>query len=128
MPRTPKQTTCRELGCTNPKVNGSTFCNQHGGAKSIERKAFNRLYNTKQWKQFRQIQLSKHPICARCQSLGKIAPASHVDHIFPHKMDQDKWMGNRFQSLCHECHSIKTGLEKQGEIHDYVKDVVHFVK
>jgi hypothetical protein len=30
-------------------------------------------------------------------------------------------MGNRFQSLCHECHSIKTGLEKKGEAHDYVR-------
>jgi hypothetical protein len=43
-------------------------------------------------------------------------------------MDRDKWMGNRFQSLCHECHSIKTGLEKKGEIHDYVEGVVYFEK
>ena len=121
MPRTPKQTTCRELGCKNPKVNGSTFCNDHGGSLTETRRSFNKLYNTKQWKQFRQIQLSKHPICARCQSLGKIAPAHHVDHIIPHKQDRDKWMGNRFQSLCHECHSIKTALEKQGEAHDYTR-------
>lgn len=127
MPRTPKQITCRELGCSNPKVNGSTFCNQHGGAISTERKAFNKLYGTKQWQQFRQIQLSKHPICARCQSLGKITSAHHVDHIFPHRMDWDKWMGNRFQSLCAECHSIKTGLEKKGEVHDYVAGEIHLI-
>lgn len=128
MPRTPKQTTCRELGCTNPKVNGSTFCNQHGGAISTDRKAFNKLYGTKQWQQFRQIQLSKHPICARCQSLGRITPAHHVDHIFPHRMNRDKWMGNRFQSLCAECHSIKTGLEKKGEVHDYVAGEIHVME
>jgi 5-methylcytosine-specific restriction protein A len=128
MPRVPKQTLCRELGCGNPKVDRSFYCVDHGGAKALkyaalpteERKAFNAMYQTKQWRQFRQIHLSKNPLCARCQSLGIVAPAHHVDHVFPHKMDRNKWMNNRFQSLCHKCHSIKTGLEKRGVIHDYV--------
>ena len=128
MPRTPKQTTCRELGCTNPKEDRSSFCAEHGGIKAIpykpidtkERKAQKAKYASKQWRQFRQIHLSKNPICARCYSLNKITPATDVDHIVPHKMDPDKWMGNRFQSLCKSCHSIKTGLEQRGQIHDYV--------
>ena len=123
MPRTPKQTTCRELGCGNAKVNHSYFCIEHGGARAIQlgekRKALAAKYGSKQWKQFRQIHLSKYPLCARCQSLGKITPASDVDHIIPHKMNIDKWMGNRFQSLCRPCHSIKTGLEKRGMAYDF---------
>jgi 5-methylcytosine-specific restriction protein A len=123
MPRTPKQTTCRELGCDNAKVNHSYFCVNHGGARAIQlgekRKALAAKYGSKQWKQFRQIHLSKYPLCARCQSLGKITPASDVDHIIPHKMNIDKWMGNRFQSLCRPCHSIKTGLEKRGMAYDF---------
>jgi len=95
----------------------------HGGARAVnntkERKALNNKYASKQWKQFRQIHLSKYPLCARCQSLGKITPASDVDHIYPHKMQLDKWMGNRFQSLCRPCHSIKTALEKRGKAYDY---------
>ena len=94
MPRTPKQTTCRELGCGNAKVNHSYFCIEHGGARALkstaERKAFNTKYSSKQWKQFRQIQLSKYPLCA-------------------------------------ECHSIKTGLEKKGEVHDYVAGEIHLI-
>jgi 5-methylcytosine-specific restriction protein A len=127
MPRTPKQTTCLDLGCNNPKEPRSFFCLEHGAKKLVvskpdskERKALNAKYASKQWRQFRQIQLSKYPICARCQSLGKITPATDVDHIIPHKMNVDKWMGNRFQSLCKSCHSIKTGLEQRGQIHDYV--------
>lgn len=123
MPRVPKQTTCHQLGCDNAKVNHSYFCMEHGGARAInntkERKALNNKYASKQWKQFRQIHLSKYPLCARCQSLGKITPASDVDHIYPHKMQLDKWMGNRFQSLCRPCHSIKTALEKRGMAYDY---------
>jgi hypothetical protein len=40
-------------------------------------------------------------------------------------MDREKWMGNRFQSLCHDCHSVKTNIEKKGEIHDYVEQKVY---
>jgi 5-methylcytosine-specific restriction protein A len=133
MPRVPKQTTCHQLGCDNAKVNHSYFCIEHGGSRTIElsarRKALAAKYGSKQWKQFRQIHLSKYPLCARCQSLGKITPASDVDHIYPHKMQLDKWMGNRFQSLCRPCHSIKTALEKRGMAYDYttgkVEEISH---
>jgi hypothetical protein len=48
-------------------------------------------------------------------SRGKIEAAKHVDHVFPwRQIGQHAFLNNLFQSLCPECHSYKTGQEKQG--------------
>ena len=76
---------------------------QRGGAAA-------RGYDTR-WREARAIFLEQHPLCAFCQTEGKIVPATVVDHIIPHRGDQRLfWDQNNWEPLCKECHDRKTGL------------------
>ena len=123
MPSIPKTTICGELGCKNPRSKYNQYCIQHGGRDeqrynqkyNRERKAFNDMYNTRQWLTLRQIQLSKNPICIACHAEGIITPAKIVDHLFPwSQISEQAFFINRFQSLCSPHHSEKTQLEQKG--------------
>ena len=97
---------------------------EHGGRDTFDhkryngtekRKEFNSKYQTAQWRKLRQIQLSKHPLCASCLTDGKITQAEHIDHLFPWSaIGEEAFYRNVFQSLCQSCHSIKTTLEQRG--------------
>jgi len=114
MPTVPKYSKCRELGCNNPKTYRSTFCVQHGGGTTEKGKENNKLYGTAFWKKQRKIQLSKNPLCAACLLEGKVVQAEHIDHVFPHRQDQNKFKSNLFQSLCVPHHTLKTQEENKG--------------
>jgi 5-methylcytosine-specific restriction protein A len=114
MPYAPLNEKCRELGCKNPKTSRSTFCVEHGGGITEKGKANDKLYSTAFWKKQRQIQLSKKPLCASCLLNGRVVQAVHIDHVFPHRQDNDKFKNNLFQSLCAPCHSLKTQEENKG--------------
>jgi len=59
--------------------------------------------------------LKCNPLCVECKKQGKITPATVVDHIVPHKGDQEKfWDPNNHQSLCDTCHNRKTAKEDGG--------------
>lgn len=120
MPTTPVSTKCRELGCKNPKTYRSAFCQQHGGAAPEQVKENAKLYNQAAWKRIRARQLSQHPLCARCLSMGKVASAEHVDHVFPHRRDSAKFIMNLFQSLCASCHTEKGQDEMKGKYLHYL--------
>lgn len=70
--------------------------------------AVQRLYDTVRWEQIRIRQLSNEPWCAACLADGLYTPATDVDHVTPHRGDQEKFFAGPFQSLCHSCHSRKT--------------------
>jgi 5-methylcytosine-specific restriction protein A len=57
--------------------------------------------------------LGRHPLCRFCEQQGRIAAASVVDHITPHKGDQSLfWDSANWQPLCKLCHdSIKKRIE-----------------
>jgi 5-methylcytosine-specific restriction endonuclease McrA len=43
-----------------------------------------------------------------------------VDHVFPwRRIGKGSFLNNIFQSLCQNCHSYKTGQEKQGVFEYY---------
>ena len=123
MPTIPKFTKCLTLGCREERSKFNAYCMGHGGRDTFDYKRWNasekrRLandrYQTTQWRKLRQIQLSKHPLCAACLSEGKITQAIHLDHLFPwSQLGDDAFYINVFQSLCHSCHSIKTTLEQR---------------
>lgn len=124
MPTIPKFTKCLHLGCKEERSKFNAYCMGHGGRDTFDhkrynstekRKAFNEKYQTSQWRKLRQIQLSKHPLCAACLSEGRIASAEHIDHLFPwSNIGEKAFYHNVFQSLCGSCHSIKTTLEQRG--------------
>jgi len=114
MPTAPFNTKCRELGCKNEKTSRSTFCSDHGGGVTEKGKENSKLYATAFWKKQRVIQLSKKPLCEACLLDGKVVQALHIDHVFPHRQDQNKFRSNLFQSLCSPHHTLKTQEENKG--------------
>lgn len=126
MPTAPHNSKCATLGCKNPRSKLSTHCLEHGGSDTYtskqtdERVAFNNMYKTAFWRQLRIIQLTRQPLCQSCLTRGIVTQAEHVDHVFPWaRIGRHAFRHNVFQSLCHECHSVKTGLEAKGIIHHY---------
>ena len=123
MPTIPKFTKCLDLGCKHERSKFNAYCMDHGGRDTFNHKRWNSTqkrttaidkYQSKQWRTLRQIQLSKHPLCAACLSEGRITPALHIDHLFPwSQLGECAFHTNVFQSLCHSCHSIKTTLEQR---------------
>jgi 5-methylcytosine-specific restriction protein A len=77
-------------------------------------------YSNPAWRTIRRIQLSKQPLCQSCLTKGMVNSAKHIDHVFPwRQIGEQAFLHNIFQSLCHECHSYKTGQERKGIIIQY---------
>lgn len=113
---------CDEYQCKAPSVKGSRYCEAHTEKKalSIDRQAFNALYKTAAWAAIRARQLSAAPLCAACLIDGRINEASHVDHVFAWQaIGRHAFTRNLWQSLCPECHGVKSGLERQGVYRHY---------
>jgi len=61
---------------------------------------------TSAWDKARKAFLTAHPLCAECAKRGVQTPASHVDHITPHKGDKALfWNRANWQPLCPTCHN-----------------------
>lgn len=139
MPTIPRTTKCAHLGCKEVRSKLNSYCLEHGGLNDIDtqdRKKFKSMYQTARWKQTRQLQLSKQPLCQCCLQSGKVTQAEHIDHLFPwSKIGKEAFYNNILQSLCPNCHSDKTALEQKGiyrlygqVIHDYtITDYAHVV-
>lgn len=69
-----------------------------------------------QWQKIRRRWLMENPLCKFCADAGRVTAASVVDHIVPHKGDQNLfWDENNWQSLCKPCHdSLKQQEERRG--------------
>jgi 5-methylcytosine-specific restriction protein A len=114
MPSTPINKKCRELGCKNDKTSRSCFCEEHGGGITEKGKANSKLYSSGFWQKQRKVELSKKPLCASCLLEGRVVQAEAIDHVFPHRQDDNKFRFNLFQSLCVPCHTNKTLEENKG--------------
>ena len=109
MPRTPMRP-CRHPGCPNLCDKG-VYCLQHMEFSSDRMRggADARGYNA-EWRRARKAFLQKHPLCSECRKVGKLTPATVVDHIIPHRGDRKLfWDENNWQPLCKSCHDQKTG-------------------
>ena len=59
--------------------------------------------------------LADNPLCVHCSASGKVTPSTVVDHIIPHKGDEDLfWEQDNWQALCKSCHDRKTAKEDGG--------------
>ena len=129
MPTVPRQETCGELGCNNQRTL-TRFCLSHGGRdkplatpSTKERKEHHAQYNTVQWQRLRRLQLSKHPLCVSCLSIGIVKQADQLDHLFPWgQISKQAFYINLFQSLCMSCHSSKTTMERRGIYRHYTNN------
>ena len=71
-----------------------------------------RLYDLRAWHRARRAHLASEPLCRMCKARGILKPAKHVDHIIPISKGGDWFDGDNLQSLCHECHSLKTRADE----------------
>jgi hypothetical protein len=74
-------------------------------ARSVEAQSWRAWYGTARWRRIAKVQLAAHPLCAMCQTQGRVTAAITCDHIDPHKGDPVKFWVGPFQSLCTSCHS-----------------------
>lgn len=79
--------------------------------------AHDRGYNYR-WQKARKEFLANNPLCAFCARDGEITIASVVDHIEPHRGNQDLfWSPDNWQPLCKPHHdSEKQKMENGGKI------------
>lgn len=121
----PPRLICIEPGCDDLAEPGLNRCADHQAKKDARvaaRKAEAKtsavaregaaLYASEAWRSASKGFLRKHPLCADCQDLGLVVPATEVDHIIPHRGDRGLfWQRRNWQSLCKPCHSRKTARE-----------------
>lgn len=108
---------CYKSGCR--ELTTRQYCEKH----EIEVKQRNewqrgnsaeRGYDHK-WRKARKGYLLLNPYCVECKKNGDYEPSTVVDHIEPHKGDQELfWNRKNWQALCASCHSIKTAKEDGG--------------
>ncbi len=70
------------------------------------------VYKSQRWQLLRRSKLDVSPLCEGCEQLGRVTPATTVDH--QHALGQG---GDPFPQLsgltsyCHPCHAYKTNSE-----------------
>ena len=79
------------------------------------RQLYQKLYGRK-WKKKRALFLKDNPLCKLCASRGIDKLADVVDHVHPHRGDDELfWDEQNWQPLCKHCHdSIKAEVESRG--------------
>ena len=71
---------------------------------------YQKMLNSKRWKQLRMWKLNKNPLCELCEKKGLVVSAIDVHHIKPVEKCADQEMEHRcfnpnnLISLCIECH------------------------
>lgn len=71
----------------------------------------NEIYNTRTWRNLRELKLQQSPLCERCLKRGIINNATQVHHVESFMVDSgDKielaFNINNLQSLCVKCHQL----------------------
>jgi 5-methylcytosine-specific restriction protein A len=61
------------------------------------------------WQRYRLGFLDENPLCAECAKANRVEVATVVDHIEPHRGNQELfWRRSNHQPLCKPCHDSKT--------------------
>ncbi len=116
MPMKP-QKPCRHPGC--PNLTDDSYCTQH--APLYQRESANSRGYTSKWRKLSKLYLNKHPLCVECKRKGKLTPATVVDHIIPHRGNEElMWSESNWQSLCKKCHDRKTGRFDSTPKYEYI--------
>lgn len=105
---------CASPSCPALVEQGQARCPSHTKAKERERgSASSRGYGSR-WQRYRLQYLAEHPLCVRCEAAGRTVAARVVDHVVPHKGNEDlMWNPENHQALCDftspwNCHGAKS--------------------
>jgi 5-methylcytosine-specific restriction endonuclease McrA len=96
---------------------GSRNSNRKSGKpdpKRLDRANATQRGYDRRWRNARLGYLRSHPFCVSCAKQDRYITANVVDHVIPHKGDQDLfWDTDNWQALCKPCHDRKTATESQ---------------
>lgn len=107
---------CSQPGCAALVEHPNRYCAQHKRdrqrAQDAERgTAAQRGYDAR-WRKARLAYLKANPLCAQCLDDTQVTPATVVDHVIPHRGDQQLfWDEDNWQALCKSHHDAKTITE-----------------
>jgi 5-methylcytosine-specific restriction protein A len=115
----PNKFICKAAGCNALVDKRGTYCQLHSykqredderklqwlsGQSNKYRKEWADQYNCARWKNERKKFLEENPRCNRCGD-----EATVVDHIIEHRGNEELfWEQSNWQSLCSDCHKMKT--------------------
>ena len=104
---------CNHPGCGVLLPYGERYCAPHQKARQQrsddQRGNSSERGYTSAWQRARAAYLSAHPLCVKHEAKGEVVAASVVDHIIPHRGNWTVfWDSTNWQSLCKQCHDIKT--------------------
>lgn len=69
------------------------------------------FYSSSAWVKLRNLKRRLTPLCEHCEKLGILTPFHTIDHIKPISEGGEPLDMNNLQTLCKQCHAIKTGKE-----------------
>lgn len=108
---------CLVSSCKEYSTNQG-YCDKHQDKirkKDRERGTSHQRGYDARWNKARIEHLDADPLCVDCAKRDYITPATVVDHIVPHKGNEDLfWDRSNWQSLCKPCHDRKTATEDMG--------------
>lgn len=88
---------------TYPVSSGRAY--KREGRASAAKRGYGR-----EWQRRRRAYLMQNPLCVDCRAIGKLTAATEVDHVTPHRGDEQLfWAWDNLQGLCKSHHSRKTG-------------------
>lgn len=75
-----------------------------------------KFYNGKRWKKIRLLALARDQhLCVICRKHGTLSIGTEVDHIIPYQIKpRMAYDLENLQTLCHQCHTIKTAGDARG--------------
>jgi len=99
---------------------GTLYCEKHLPLHpEVTRSAAKRGYD-RRWQKARKSYLEAHPLCVECMKNGRFVQATVVDHIIPHRGNQQLfWDQSNWQALCEHHHNLKTGNEDSSPTYTY---------
>ena len=100
---------CKHIGCAELTRDKSGYCEAHKVDTNEYRGSARERGYTRQWERESKAFLQTHPLCVCCESKGQYRASQVVDHIKPHRGNQQLfWDKTNWQGLCKHHHDKKT--------------------
>ena len=84
-----------------------------GRGKRLETAAGHDFLNSTRWQEVRKHVLASAPLCEECRTVGRLAPATCVDHVIPRRQltVEQAYDTANLRALCEPCHNRKSAGE-----------------
>ena len=79
--------------------------------KQYSQGAVGNFYSSSAWIKLRNYKRLLTPLCEQCEKVNILTPFHTIDHIKPISEGGEPLDFDNLQTLCKQCHAIKTGKE-----------------